>query len=115
MKNLDTLQLENQTREFATLTHNATGLKQDNKLFFVQIDNTHAVDNLGAIFQIFDGTIEDLEEMQDEDFNILLAYVSEDGTVYNYAEDSADFEDDSEELEIFSNCQQQAELNYDNQ
>ena len=116
MKYLDTLNLENQTREFGTLNHNATGLNQDKELFFVQIDNTHAVDNTGSIFQLFEGSISDLKEMQkyDASFTIRLSYVSESGTVYNYAEDNARFEEDSEELDIYSHCVEQAELNFDN-
>ena len=113
MKNLDTFNLENQIRELATLETNNSGFSQDDKLFFVQLDNTHAVANDGSIFQIYEGSVEELKEMAnyDDSFSILLAYVSEKGTVYNYAEDNMRFEEDSEELDIYSHCVEQAELN----
>ncbi len=116
MKNLDTLNLENQIREFATLETNRTGSNQDKSCFFVQIDNTHAVANDGSIFQIYEGSISDLKEMEiyDDSFSIVLAYVSVNGNVYNYAEDNARFEEDSEELDIYSRCLEQAELNFEN-
>lgn len=48
------------------------------------------------------------------EFSPLLIYVSESGTVYNFAEDSAKFEEGSEDLEIYSHCCEQAAYLYDN-
>jgi hypothetical protein len=99
MKNLSELTGE-QTREIATLRFNITGFKQAPSLFFVQLDDCYAVDNTGCIFQIIDRVEEDS----------ILVYEGESGLFYNYAEDSADFEDDSEDAEIYNHCFQQAEL-----
>lgn len=100
-----------QLRETATLEVNATGYNQPDSLYFVQLDDEHAVDNTGAIFQISCYDLDELKAMQERgQFTPLLIYKSESGTIYNYAEDSADFEEDSEDLEIYSHCVQQAEL-----
>jgi len=100
-----------QTREKATLINNSTGMNQPDSLYFVQLDNEHAVDNTGAIFQISCYDLDELKEMEErEDYTPFLIYKGESGTVYNYNEDSADFEEDSEDLEIYSHCTQQAEL-----
>lgn len=98
-----------QLREKASLKVNNTNFKQANELFFVQLDNEHAVDNTGAIFQIVDeNSAADVAENSNA-----LQYESESGTIYNYAEDSADFEEDSEDLDIYSHCKEQAELLFD--
>ena len=95
-----------QLREKASLKVNNTNFNQLRELFFVQLDDEHAVDNTGAIFQIVDKySAADVAENSNA-----LQYESESGTIYNYAEDSADFAEDSEDLEIYSNCKEQAEL-----
>ena len=95
-----------QLREKASLKVNNTNFKQASELFFVQLDDEHAVDNTGAIFQIVD---EDSAAYVCENANA-LQYEGESGTIYNYAEDSADFAEDSEDLDIYSHCREQAEL-----
>ena len=97
----------NQLREIASLKVNNTNFKQASELFFVQLDDEHAVDNTGSIFQIID---EDSADDVAENSNA-LQYESESGTIYNYAEDTADFAD--EDLEIYSHCKEQAELLFD--
>ena len=98
-----------QLREKANLIVNSTNFKQANELYFVQLDDDHSVDNTGAIFQIVDkNSAEDIAENQNA-----LQYESESGTIYNYAEDNADFAEDSEDLEIYSHCKEQAELLFD--
>ena len=95
-----------QLREKASLKVNNTNFKQASELFFVQLDDEHAVDNTGAIFQIVDkNSAADVAENANA-----LQYESESGTIYNYAEDSADFAEDSEDLDIYSHCREQAEL-----
>ena len=95
-----------QIREEANLIVNRTNLYQPDRLCFVQLDNEHAVDNTGAIFQIVDKeSAKDVEKVA-----TALQYEGESGTIYNYAEDSADFADDSEALDIYSHCKEQAEL-----
>jgi hypothetical protein len=96
----------NQLREKASLKVNNTNFKQANELFFVQLDDDHAVDNTGAIFQIVDS--ESANEVSNN--SNCLQYESEIGTIYNYAEDTAIFAEGSEDLEIYSNCKEQAEL-----
>lgn len=98
-----------QLREIAELIANKTGIAQPRKLYFVQLDDEHAVDNTGVIFQIVDK--EAAKEV--EDVACALQYEGESGVIYNYAEDSADFEEDSEDLDIYSHCKEQAELLYD--
>jgi len=98
-----------QLREKASLKVNNTNFKQASELFFVQLDDEHAVDNTGAIFQIVD---KDSAADVSENANA-LQYESESGTIYNYAEDTADFAEDSEDLEIYSHCKEQAELLFD--
>jgi len=95
-----------QIREQAVLLVNNTGFSQENSLYFVQLDDDYSVENTGCIFQITD------EDSANEvaDNSAALQYKGESGTIYNYAEDSADFEDDSEDLEIYSHCTKQAEL-----
>jgi hypothetical protein len=100
-----------QLREKASLKVNNTNFKQASELFFVQLDDEHAVDNTGAIFQIVDN---DSASEVSENSNA-LQYEGESGTIYNYAEDSANFEEDSEDLEIYSHCKEQAELLADNE
>ena len=107
MKNLGTLKEGTQIREIAKLIENGTNYDQPNKLFFVHLDEDYAVDNNGCIFQII--TKDDAESIHEEGVGY-LRYEGESGFVYNYAEDSTDFEEDSEELEIYSHCYQQAEL-----
>jgi len=98
-----------QLREKASLKVNSTNFKQASELFFVQLDDEHAVDNTGAIFQIVDkDSAADVAENSNA-----LQYESESGTIYNYAEDNADFAEDSEDLEIYSHCKEQAELLFD--
>ena len=98
-----------QLREKANLKVNKTNFKQANELYFVQLDDDHSVDNTGAIFQIVDkDSAADITENQNA-----LQYESESGTIYNYAEDNADFAEDSEDLEIYSHCKEQAELLFD--
>lgn len=95
-----------QLREKASLKVNNTNFKQANELFFVQLDDEHAVDNTGAIFQIVDkDSAADVAENSNA-----LQYESESGVIYNYAEDNADFAEDSEDLDIYSHCKKQAEL-----
>jgi secreted PhoX family phosphatase len=95
-----------QLREKASLKVNNTNFKEASELFFVQLDDEHAVDNTGCIFQIVDkNSAADVAENSNA-----LQYESESGTIYNYAEDSADFAEDSEDLDIYSNCKEQAEL-----
>lgn len=95
-----------QLREKASLKVNNTNFKQANELFFVQLDDEHAVDNTGAIFQIVDkDSAADVAENSNA-----LQYESESGVIYNYAEDNADFAEDSEDLDIYSHCKEQAEL-----
>ena len=105
MKNLGTL--KSQIREIGNIIENGTGFHQPEKLYFVQLDEDYAVDNNGCIFQII--TKDDAESIHEEGVGY-LRYEGESGFVYNYAEDSPDFEEDSEELEIYSHCYQQAEL-----
>ena len=96
---------QNQQREFAKLLINKTGFNQPENLFFVQIDDWYAVDNTGSIFQMLS-----IKEKENE--SSVLVYES-DNYIYNYAEDRADFEDESEDAEIYSHCSRQAELLYD--
>ena len=112
MRNLDTLKLDIRLAEKACLEVNNTGAGEASNLFFVQIDSMHAVASDGVIFQIFDGSIEDLERMQEDDdqFHIILAYKSEKGTVYSYAEDTDDFAETSKEMNIYDICFSYAEL-----
>lgn len=93
-----------QLREKASLRVNNTSLKQANELFFVQLDDKHAVDNTGAIFRIVD------KDFAADVAKNALQYEGESGTIYNYEEDSADFAEDSEDLDIYSHCKEQAEL-----
>jgi len=89
---------------------NNTGLFQPSSLYFVQLDDEHAVDNTGAIFQIVDkNAAEEVEKVAGA-----LQYAGASGIIYNYAEDSANFAEDSEDLEIYSNCREQAELLFEN-
>lgn len=98
-----------QIREKASLIVNNTNFKQANELFFVQLDDEHAVDNTGAIFQIVDkDSAADVANNSNA-----LQYESESGNIYNYAEDTADFKDGSEDLDIYSHCKEQAELLFD--
>jgi len=99
MKNLSQLTGE-QTREIANLVVNNTNIHQSASLFFVQLDDQYAVDNRGSIFQIVDRVEDDSA----------LVYKGESGFFYNYAEDSADFDADSEDSEIYHHCALQAEL-----
>jgi len=95
-----------QLREKAYLKVNRTNFSQPNALFFVQLDDEHAVDNTGAIFQIVDKySAEDVAKNSNA-----LQYEGESGIIYNYAEDAPEFEEDSEDLEIYSHCKEQAEL-----
>jgi len=95
-----------QIREKASLIVNKTNFHQANRLYFVQLDDEHAVDNTGAIFQIADkDSAADVAENSNA-----LQYEGESGIIYNYAEDSANFEEDSEDLDIYSHCKEQAEL-----
>ena len=95
-----------QTREAANLIVNNTGLNQDPYLYFVQLDDDFAVDNKGAIFQIVDkDSAKDVAENSNA-----LQYEGESGNIYNYAEDRPDFAEDSEDLDIYSDCKEQAEL-----
>ena len=87
-----------QIREMADLYIDSLDNDAPSQLFFVQIDDLHAVDNYGGIWQIV--TKEDCQS---------LAYKGEE-CYYNYAEDNADFAEDSEDLEIYSHCLQQCEL-----
>lgn len=98
------LTIENQTREFAQLELNKTDGEQDEKMFFVQFDDYHSVGSDGCIYQIADK-----DAVEDNDNNPILYYVAESGNVYNYAEDSANF--DEEDMAIFNHCKEQAELN----
>lgn len=107
MKNLGTLKEGAQVREIGNLIENGTGFHQPEKLYFVWLDENHAVDNTGSIFQII--SKQDAETIHEEGVGY-LRYEGKSGFVYNYAEDSADFEEDSEDLEIYSHCYQQAEL-----
>jgi secreted PhoX family phosphatase len=75
----------------------------------VQLDDEHAVDNEGCIFQITDK--DSADEVAGN--SNALQYEGETGTIYNYAEDSADFAEDSEDLDIYSDCKEQAELLFD--
>lgn len=95
-----------QVREVGSLIVNGTNLYQPSGLFFVQLDDEHSVDNTGAIFQIVD---KDSAKEVANNANA-LQYAGESGIIYNYAEDSADFAEDSEDLDIYSHCKQQAEL-----
>lgn len=95
-----------QIREKASLVVNRTAFKQAGDLFFVQLDDEHAVDNTGAIFQIVD---QDSAADVAENSNA-LQYVGESGMIYNYAEDTASFEEDSDDLDIYCHCKEQAEL-----
>lgn len=98
-----------QLREKASLRINNTNLKQASELYFVQLDDEHSVDNTGAIFQIIDkDSATDIAKNPNA-----LQYESKSGTIYNYAEDSADFAEDSDDLEIYAHCVQQAELLFD--
>lgn len=69
-------------KEFAYLKKNSTGAHQNNNAYFVQIDNTYAIDQEGTIFKIVN---EDVGR---------LVYCGQSGTLYNYAED----------YEIISQC-----------
>lgn len=104
MKNLSNynINIENQIREVAFLQINATGVYSPDSLAFVQFDDFHAVGSDGSIYQIVDELNEDCKP--------LLVYKSENGLLFNYAEDRNEFEEDSEDLDIFSHCLQQAEL-----
>lgn len=95
------ISIENQIREKAFLEFNSTAATRALSLFLVQFDNNYAIGSDGLIYRI--GRI-------NENCTPTLVYKSENGTIYNYANDSADFEGDSEDLEIFSHCQIQAEL-----
>jgi secreted PhoX family phosphatase len=95
-----------QLREMASLRINNTNNKQASELYFVQLDDEHAVDNTDCIFQIID---KDFATDIAKNPNA-LQYEGESGTIYNYAEDSADFAEDSDDLEIYAHCVQQAEL-----
>lgn len=98
-----------QLREKASLKVNSTNFKQESELFFIQLDDYHAVDNTGSIFQIVDkNSAADVAENSNA-----LQYESESGIIYNYAEDIADFADDSEDCEIYCHCKKQAELLFD--
>ena len=101
MKFITNHYLENQIRESATLELNGTQSNQDEELFFVQFDDYHAVGSDGSIYQIVEET--DLG-------NPVLYYKAASGNVYNYAEDSAEFEKE-EDQNIFNHCLQQAEMN----
>lgn len=93
-----------QTRELASLITNKTGVELDKELFFVQLDDEYAVDNEGSIYQI-------LSKKEKNNKDLTLLYEGND-CLYNYAEDSADFEDDSEDIQIYSHCTEQADYNY---
>ena len=95
-----------QIREKASLIVNNTNFNQASELYFVQLDDEHSVDNTGAIFQIVD---KDSAADVSRNSNA-LQYEGESGFIYNYAEDTVNFEEDSEDLEIYSACYQQAEL-----
>lgn len=98
-----------QIREKASLIVNNTNVEQASELFFVQLDDLHAVDNTGAIFQIVDkDSAADVAKNSNA-----LQYKSESDTIYNYAEDNADFAEDSEDLDIYAHCKEQAELLFD--
>jgi len=98
-----------QLREEAFLIRNNTNFHLTNHLFLVQLDDEHAVDNEGAIFQMVD---QDSAKEIEENANV-LQYKGNSGIVYNYAEDTVDFAAGSEDLEIYANCKEQAELLYD--
>lgn len=87
-----------QIREMADLYINRLDNDEPSQLYFVQLDDLRAVANDGSIWQIVNK-----EDCQ------LLAYKGED-CYYNYAEDNADFAEDSEDFEIYSHCLQQCEL-----
>lgn len=87
-----------QIREMADLYVNELDSTEPSQLYFVQLDDLHAVDNNGGIWQIVD----------EEDCKT-LSYKGE-TCYYNYAEDTSDFAEDSEDLDIYSNCCQQCEL-----
>lgn len=87
-----------QIREMADLYINRLDSDEPSQLYFVQIDDLHSVDNYGGIWQI----------VNEEDCKS-LAYKGED-CYYNYAEDKADFAEDSEDLDIYSHCLQQCKL-----
>lgn len=95
-----------QLREKASLKVNNTNFKQPNELFFVQLDDLHAVDNTGSIFQIVD--VDSANEVTEN--SNALQYEGKSGTIYNYAEDTVDFEENSEDLDIYSHCKEQCEL-----
>jgi hypothetical protein len=94
-----------QIKEKATLLVNNTNFKQAHDLFFVQLDDDHAVDNTGCIFQITD---KDSASEIAENPNT-LQYESESGNIYNYAEDTANFPENSEDLKIYILCKELAE------
>jgi len=98
-----------QIKELALLIVNNTNFFQTKKLFFVQLNDEHSVDNTGAIFQIADK--ESAGEVARK--SNALQYEGEvSGIIYNYAEDSTKFfkEDD---LKAYNHCKQQAELLFD--
>lgn len=95
-----------QIREKASLVVNNTNFNQPDELYFVQLDDEHSVDNTGSIFQIVD---ENSASEVAKNPNA-LQYKGESGIVYNHAEDTVDFEEESEDLDIYSHCYQQAEL-----
>ena len=93
--------------EKASLIVNNTNFRQQDELYFVQLDDEHSVDNTGAIFQIIDKKY--AKEVA-ENANNVLQYEGKSGIIYNYAEDTVDFEEDSEDLDIYSHCYQKAEF-----
>lgn len=106
MKTISNTSLQNQIREKAYLICNNSHIYQAPVLYFVQIDDEYAVDNTGAIFQIISKN--DAQEVKDN--SGALQYEGENGRIYNYAEDSADFDPDTEDSEIYNHCCMQAEL-----
>lgn len=98
-----------QLREMASLRVNNTDFCQPSELFFVQLDNDHSVDNTGAIFQIVDEDSADDVVINPN----ALQYQGQSGVIYNYAEDGADFEEDTEDFDIYCHCFQQATLCFD--
>jgi len=99
----------NQIRERAALIVNNTNFTQQSELYFVQLDDDHAVDNTGSIFQIVDADSAS-EVAQNPN---AVQYQGKSGVVYNYAEDTAKFDEDSADLSIYEHCWQQAELLFD--
>jgi len=98
-----------QIRERASLIVNNTNFNQASELFFVQLDDEHAVDNTGSIFQIVDkSSADDVAKNSNA-----LQYLGASGVIYNYSEDTANFKVDSEDLDIYSHCKEQAELLFD--